>query len=396
MNYITEILFGLKQKYCLNDCYPMVEPLLLHAVHDSNPQIVETLLKQGMSPNETCQHKITPLQVAVQNDDDKCVDLLVKFGADINTHVTVIDADEEKIDMTPLVIASCLNFTKIVQKLLNANANMNEKVHQGQNALTFALASNANESAKMLLDYGAFVNSKDTNETTPIMIAAKHGNPKIIKSLLAKGATVNCSNKFRETALVLAAKRGSAECVKILLEEGADSNVTNFSNSNLLIEAQWFKSSETTKIVQLLIESGCSVNISNDFGETPLSCAVSNSSVTETNMLLRAGANPNIGHPLKIAASSGNKIIVTTLISAGANPKCLDKELCEEETYHMVNKLQQNLQENNSLKNLCRQMIRKHLINKCSKSNIITSMQNLYLPNELKIYLLYDVIQNIL
>ena len=83
---------------------------------------------------------------------------------------------------------------KYFTKLLNANANINENVHQRQNALTFALA---NESAKMLLDYGAFVNNTDANETSPIMIAAKHGNPEIIKSLLAKGATtVNSSNKF--------------------------------------------------------------------------------------------------------------------------------------------------------------------------------------------------------
>ena len=57
----------------------------------------------------------TTRQIAVQNNDEKCVDLLIEFGAHINTHVTVIDADEEKIDMTPSVIASCLNFENILQ-----------------------------------------------------------------------------------------------------------------------------------------------------------------------------------------------------------------------------------------------------------------------------------------
>ena len=78
----------------------MAEPDFHHAVHESNQQIVEKLLKQGMSPNERCQHKITPLQIAVQNNDEKCVDLLIKFGTDVNTHVTVIDADKAEIDMT--------------------------------------------------------------------------------------------------------------------------------------------------------------------------------------------------------------------------------------------------------------------------------------------------------
>ena len=380
MYHIAEIVFGLKQQYCLKDYYRM------------DQQIVEKLLKQGMSPNERCQHKITPLQIAVQNNDEKCVDLLIKFGANVNTHVTVIDADEAEIDMTPLVIASCLNFEKIVQKLLNASANINESVHEKQNALTFALATNVNESAKILLDCRAFVNNKDANETMPIMIAARYANPEIITSLLEKGAIINWSNKFRETALVYAAQQGNVECVKTLLEEGVDSNVTNFKNSNLLIEVQCINGSEATKIVQHLIESGCSVNTLNDFDETLLSCAVSNSSVTETIMLLKAGANPNIGGPLKITASSGNNVIVRSLIGAGANTNSLIEEHCEEETFQMVKKFHELL-EYNSLKNLCRQMIRDYLINKCSKSNMITSVQNFHLPIQLKSYLLYDMFE---
>ena len=100
-----------------------------------------------------------------------------------------------------------------------------------------------------------------------------------------------------KTALVFAAQRGNVECLERLLQEGADSNVANFKSGNLLIEVLWINNVETTKIVQRLIESGCSVNMLNDFYETPLSSAVSNSAVTETNMLLKVGANPRIGGP---------------------------------------------------------------------------------------------------
>ena len=372
----------------------MVESDLHHAVHESNQEIIERLLKEGMSPNERCQHKITPLQIAVQNNDEKSVDLLIKFGADVNTHVTVIDEDEAEIDMTPLAIASCLNFGKIVQKLLSANADINENVHERQNALTFALASDANESTKILLDCGASVNNKDAKENTPIMIAARYGNPEIITLLLEKGAEINWSNKFGQTALVFAAQRGNVECLERLLQEGADSNVTNFKSGNLLIEVLWINNVETTKIVQRLIESGCSVNTLNDFYETPLSSAVSNSAVTETNMLLKAGANPSIGDPspLEIAVGSGNNVIVRSLIGAGANTNSLIEENCEEETFQMVKKFH-GLLEDNSLKNLCRQMILEYLKNKCSKSNMITSVQKLHLPIDLKSYLLYDMFE---
>ena len=163
----------------------------------------------------------------------------------------------------------------------------------------------------------------------------------------------------------------------------------------MLIEVLWINNVETTKIVQRLIESGCSVNMLNDFYETPLSSAVSNSAVTETNMLLKAGANPSFGdpNPLEIAGGSGNNVIVRSLIGAGANIKSLIKENCEEETFQMVKKFHGLLEEDNSLKNLCRQMICEYLINKCSKSNMITSVQNLHLPIDLKSYLLYDMFE---
>ena len=131
------------------------------------------------------------------------------------------------------------------------------------------------------------------------MIAARYGNTEIITLLLEKEAVINWSNKFGETALVFAAQLGNVECLERLLQEGADSNVTNLKSGNLLIKVQWINNFETRKIIQHLIESGCSVNTLNDFDETPLSCAVSNSSVTETNMLLKTGANPSIGGPLK-------------------------------------------------------------------------------------------------
>ena len=103
---------------------------------------------------------------------------------------------------------------------------------------------------------------------------------------------------------------------------------------------------------------------------------------------------PVLGGPLKIAASSGNNVIVRTLICAGANTKCLIEEHCEEDTLQMVKKFHELLEEDNFLKNLCCQMICEYLINKCSKTNIIISVQNLHLPIELKSYLLYDMFQN--
>ena len=333
----------------------MVESDLHHAVHESNQEIIERLLKEGMSPNERCQHKITPLQIAVQNNDEKSVDLLIKFGADVNTHVTVIDEDEAEIDMTPLAIASCLNFGKIVQKLLSANADINENVHERQNALTFALASDANECTKILLDCGASVNNKDAKENTPIMIAARYGNPEIITLLLEKGAEINWSNKFGQTALVFVAQRGNVECLSVCDDDG--------NNALMNLTDQWDK--DASEVLILLIRAGCDVNCINKDGDYPLMTAletdvrhsvlqeliqngavingasgddytplahIAGSSIDTDNecsqiceILLNAGADPNKGTPVVKAASEGMDCLVQMLLNYGSDINSVDE-----------------------------------------------------------------------
>ncbi|MCG8624912.1 MAG: ankyrin repeat domain-containing protein, partial [Proteobacteria bacterium] len=368
MAYIYEIVFGLQKKYQFKNCFPIAEPLLLHAVHDSNVEVVKTLLNQGISPDQPCQHEVTPLYVAIQNNDKICTEILVKFGANVNKHLITIDADDNEIDMTPLILASCLNHTEIVQILLDANASVNEKAHDGMNALMFAVANKSFNCVTMLINNGASVNNTDQLNTSPLMIAANNCYVEMIDALILKGANINHVNKFGNTALVFSACQGNERCVESLIKAGANTNICNIDQSNLLMKVQWYAPHQQIKhrIVRLLVEGGCEVNMQNDSGETalfaaiqnqdtetmkfllqagsnpnqnslynktPLSYAASEASLLEVNLLLEAGADPNIGHPLTAVAHPETLVylqdkqeIVKQLITAGANINTVDPE----------------------------------------------------------------------
>lgn len=83
--------------------------------------------------------------------------------------------------------------------------------------------------------------------------------------------------------------------------------------------------------VHFLLKQGFSPNLSNSFGETPLSLAADNSSSTISNLLVQYGADldsPNINGetPLHHSAFRGNTEIMNTLLSAGANPNVFTED----------------------------------------------------------------------
>ena len=65
-------------------------------------KMLKLFSNEGIPPDEACQHEVTPLHVAVQNNDIICTKLLVNFGANVNQHFTAIDADDHEIDITPV------------------------------------------------------------------------------------------------------------------------------------------------------------------------------------------------------------------------------------------------------------------------------------------------------
>ena len=147
------------------------------------------------------------------------------------------------------------------------------------------------------------------------------------------------------------------ECVEMLLEWNADVNATDNENNNVLMQCDeaWSEGNEELRLA--LIRGGCSVNQQNDKGENHLVQAVESVHINVieeliahgadvnicvdnfytaldvtagdwesdedeclkiTEILLSAGADPNIGNPLVVAAYEKRERIVNLLIEHGA------------------------------------------------------------------------------
>lgn len=100
------------------------QPLLTYAVHyGPGPQVIESLLKAGANPNAKDNIGFPALHVAVTRGNTQKIQLLLEYGADIESRNTL----DHTALTTALLAPTVGNKTKIVETLLNFGANPNEQ-----------------------------------------------------------------------------------------------------------------------------------------------------------------------------------------------------------------------------------------------------------------------------
>ena len=145
-----------------------------------------------------------------------------------------------------------------------------------------------------------------------------------LKELLAQwGVNVNCrETRDRRTPLMLAAENGFVQCVELLLDKGADVNVTNIYGYTPLIYAAKKGSRECVK---LLLDKGADVNVGDNHWYTPLIYAAKKGSHECVKLFLDKGADVNARKccggdtPLAYAAGKGSHECVKLLLDKGAD-----------------------------------------------------------------------------
>lgn len=196
----------------------------------------------------------------------------------------------------------------------------------------------------------------------------KSKSVEILKLLLKYGADVMQRNKMGDLAVHIACKSGNYHAVKLFLETNLNcKDVKNNHGITPLIKAlfhfQYQYQKSYVKVVSLLVQTGCDVNLSPDSGISPLHVAViKDKDLTEilvkaganvnaickddnspllrvmcqnqirhdtVEMLLKAGADPMVvtsagRTPLHIAVSKSDDITVQHLLQYGANANATD------------------------------------------------------------------------
>ena len=318
---------------------------LVKAVNNRNMGAINVLLNAGADTNITNGDGDTCLHDAVTNGNKDVLQLLLNHGADVN----VTNSKNE----TALMIAYFWGNIDAMNVLLSAGADPNIADANGQTCLHSVVARvSGKEVLQLLINHDADVNATNKSNTTALMVACKTGNidainellnaeadtnivdtngytclhaavsatcnKEVLQTLINHGADVNAADKSNVAALMLACEKGNVNAVDILLNAGADPNIPDTDGNTRLHDT--VRHGYNREVLQLLLDYGANVNAIDNCNETVLMKAYWNGNTDVINVLLNAGADPNIadfkGVPLIYYAveGGGSKDVLQAII----------------------------------------------------------------------------------
>ncbi|KAM6436488.1 ankyrin repeat and SOCS box protein 15 isoform 1-T3 [Liasis olivaceus] len=345
-----------KNKYALDEADERGWFPLHEAAIQPIQQILEVVLDasyKSMWEYKTCDGE-TPLTLAAKSGHAKNIRTLLAKGVWPNTM--------NRKGETPLLIAVRQSSHEMVSTLIEYNCIINQPCVKRWSAMHEAAKQGRSDIVALLLKNGGNVHLKDGYGVTPLGVAAEYGHCDILEHLIHKGGDVNATADDGSSILFEAAGGGNPDCIALLLEYGGSGNLPNkaghlpihrAANEGHYLALKFLipvtsrtairKSGQSPihsaadgqnpQCLELLIENGFDVNVLlsehisqsyDDERKTALYFAVSNNDILSTEILLKAGADPNKDplNCLLVAVRANNHEIVRLLLSYGANVNC--------------------------------------------------------------------------
>ncbi len=316
------------------------DPLIVDAVSSGNYQVTELLIKNGASVNSSGKNlPLTPLAIAIQQQDGWLISDLISAGAD--TNVTGENGD-------PLLVEAVnAGDHDLANLLLENGAEVDYVGTSGETALAIAVRAADLTMVDLLLANGADPDFAPQGRQSPLTIATGDQDVAMMRELIGSGANAN------DSEVVLAAF-GNRDYpgLKLLLEAGADPEAIDKKGRRILDMAVASGSTESCRIllaagadakgklwsalrsgnnelVDLVLTYGARVNEFDRLGGHPLSYALENKRYDIMELLLERGANPNLMRSeieswLGAAIRTGDRRLTDTLLANGA---CSDNQI---------------------------------------------------------------------
>ncbi|XP_018085940.2 ankyrin repeat and SOCS box protein 2 isoform X2 [Xenopus laevis] len=277
------------------------------------------LLQSGAEPDIANKSRETPLYKACERKNPEAAKFLVEYRADVNHRCNR--------GWTALHEAVARNAIDIIDVLVKGGAKIETKNCYGITPLFVAAQSGQMEALRYIAKCGADINTQANDNASALFEASKNGHDDIVEFLLAQGADANKPNKDGLLPIHIAAKkRDNDDIVSMLIPVTSRIRVKRSGISPLHIAAE----RNNDDILEELINAGYDVNSTLSFDRarlyedrrsTALYFSVMNNNINATQMLLEAGANPNIDilNPLLISIRHGCCKTMKMLLNHGAN-----------------------------------------------------------------------------
>ncbi|MBW5383808.1 ankyrin repeat domain-containing protein [Brachyspira pilosicoli] len=230
MKYIKYLLVLLVFNFSLF-ALTEAEQSLFDAVNRKDYQNVSTILSSSpdININASDMEGYTSLHRAIVNNDlNTVMELLKNENIDVNSKLGI----EVSIDgwylggATPLILASYLGYTDIVNALIEKGVDVKAKDDvDGCMAIHLAAANGKNDVINILLDVDASnINDVDNRGNTPLHWASMKDRADTVSLLIDNGADIEAKDIDNWTALHYAAAFASLQTVEALVDNGADKN----------------------------------------------------------------------------------------------------------------------------------------------------------------------------
>ena len=209
------------------------------------------------------EQKLTALHRAVSQTpaDELAIEILLRCGAD-RAAINIQDGGL----WTPLHHAAYKGHERVVQMILDKDAEVNAKDNAEWTPLHQAARQGHERVVQILLEKGAEVNAKDNVGWAPLHQAARQCHERVVQILLEKGAEVNAKNKEEWTPLHWAVYSGHVEITRALLQKSADIEArTTYRYTSLHVAVL----SQQPQVTQLLVENGADLRAIDAAGNMP-------------------------------------------------------------------------------------------------------------------------------
>jgi ankyrin repeat protein len=275
---------------------------LLYAARAGCKECAEALLNGGADVNNPTPDGVTPLMIALDNENFDVAKYLLSRGANPNTwdwwgRTALYIAVDARSRVSPGDAVEAAAVLDIVKSLLNAGVNPSPQLNMHR-------PSRGGNS-------GRFVDDLLTTGATPLLRASQLVDAEVMRELLQHGALADLPNVMGVTPLMAAAGVGigppvaggvnavirypaaarAFAAMDLLLQAGADVNarITDTSSytgriarRSSMTERQGqtalFAAAQTGRgeIVRYLLDHGARVDLKDDMGRTPLDAASGN------------------------------------------------------------------------------------------------------------------------
>jgi ankyrin repeat protein len=259
-------------------------------------------LQQLLSFPGTDAHKVdailkwTPLRYADRTKSWMAIDILLQNGANPDDIVfTRCNAKSREWGQAAVWECASKGYIKLLEFMMNCGISVNARVDVPENL---------------------------HKQYTLLHRASYCGQFEVVRLFVKRGADLKIRDTCNiNTALHMAAIPGSVDIIQLLLDEGINVNLSNTDDATALHFSAEYGHLEATKV---LVERGAAINYTNKYGHTPLMVAAYYGKLEIVRYLTEIGADINIPSAnnvtaLHTAAGSGSVDIIKLLLDKGMN-----------------------------------------------------------------------------